>query len=127
MISQCRLIEPFACTETDSVVDVAKKLHQFRQRHIYVVNKDMFPVGIISTSDMLERVIVAGKDPKVTKAKDIMTKDITVFQDADNAKEAYKVMNKKKIVSCPVVKDKKYLGTLTYNECLRFVTNPENS
>ena len=73
-----------------------------------------------------DRIKVEGKDPKETTAKDIMTKEICVYDDSDDAKEAYKCMTKKDIVSVPIVKDKKYIGTLAFNEALKFVTNPDN-
>lgn len=126
MISKCKLIQPFSCKDDTPVQDVAKKLHEFRQRHIYVVDGSEKPVGIISVSDLLERVIIAGKDPTQLVAKDIMTAEICPFDDEQDAREAYKCMVKKQIISVPITQSDKYVGTLTYNETLKYITNPEH-
>lgn len=126
MISKCKLLEPFCCKDTDKIAEVARKLHEFQQRHIYVVNADDYPVGIISISDLLHRVLAQDKNPADLQAKDVMTKEICIFDDNDDAREAYKAMSKQSIVSCAVVQDKKFIGILTFNTTLNYVTNPDN-
>src|SRR3989344_4699833 len=124
MIAQCKLIEPFFCKNTDTVQSISQKLGEFSQRHIYVVDAKNYPVGIISITDLVNRVLAKGLDPKKTLAQDIMTTEITIFDDEQDAKEAYSLMIKNHVVSVPVVQDGKYIGTLTYNEALRYMTTP---
>ncbi len=126
MISKCFLVEPFVCKASDSVADVTKKLMEKDQRHIYVVDDAQKPVGIISTTDVLKKVVVEGKSASDLKAEDIMTKDILVFDDEDDCRKAYKAMNEKSVVSCAVVQDNKMVGVLTLKEAIRFVTDPKN-
>ena len=80
MISKCTLIEPFYCKEDDSVVEVAKKLRGTTIRQIFVVDEKTYPVGLISTTDINNRVVAEGKDPKKMKAKEIMSKTIDIFK-----------------------------------------------
>ena len=126
MISKCYLIEPFVCNQKDAVGDVAKKLREFEQRHIYVVDDDQKPVGLISVSDILDKVVIAGKDPTGVKAEDIMSRDILVFDDEDDAKKAYKAMSEKGFVSSAVTQNGKMVGVLTLKETIKFVTDPKN-
>ena len=57
---------------------------------------------------------------------EIMTHEILVFDDGEDARAAYKAMNEKGVVSCAVVQHAKMVGTLTLKEAVRFVTNPKN-
>ena len=51
-IKECILIEPYTCEEGDTVIEVSRKLRQTTLRHIFVVDKEMRPVGIISVIDI---------------------------------------------------------------------------
>ncbi|HDD70697.1 MAG TPA: CBS domain-containing protein [Candidatus Woesearchaeota archaeon] len=129
MISKCYLVEPFVCNENDSIADVAKKLKEYAQRHIFVVNDNKKPVGIISVTDILDKIVVANKNVADFKAKDIMNKDILVFDDSEQVKGAYKAMVEKKITSCAICdhdKGDEIIGILTLKEALRCLTSPEH-
>ena len=125
MISNCYLIEPFTCTVNDKIADVAKKLQKYAQRHIYVVEGEK-PVGIISISDIMDKIVIAGKNAADFKAKDVMNKNVLVFQEKDEVKKAYKAMTDKGVVSCVVVEKGKMVGTLSLKEAVRSITDPEN-
>ncbi len=125
MISECYLVEPFVCKETDTVADVGTKLRKFDQRHIFVVADDK-PVGIISVTDILDKVVSAGKNAAQVIAKEVMTKDILIFDDGDDVRKAYKAMFEKKIVSCAITQHDKIVGILTLKEAISSVTNPKN-
>ena len=126
MISECYLVEPFICKEADKVSDIAKKLKKFDQRHIYVVTESNQPTGIISISDILEKIVVDGKDGKKVLAKEIMTKSILVFDDATDLRKAYTSMNEKGVVSCAITVKNKMVGILTLKEAIRYITDPKN-
>ena len=126
MISKCYLIEAFKCKENDTVADVAKKLKEYAQRHIYVVDESDKPVGIISVTDVLDKVVIANKNVADLKAKDIMTSGVLVFDDSDPVKKAYKAMNDKKVVSCAITESGKMVGILSLKEAIRYVTDPKN-
>lgn len=126
MISECFLVEPFTCREGDGISEVAKKLKEFRQRHIYVVDEDNKPVGIISITDILDKVVIPAKNAAELTAKDVMVSDIIVHDDNDDVKAAYKEMVEKGVVSCAVTESGKMIGSLTIKEALRFLTDPAN-
>lgn len=126
MISECFLVEPFTCSENDSVDEVAKKLKEFRQRHIYVVDDNFKPVGIISITDILDKVVIPSKNASEMTAKDVMVTNIIVHDDNDDVKSAYKDMVEKGVVSCAVTEKGKMVGTLAMKEALRYITDPAN-
>lgn len=126
MISTCYLIEPFTCKENESVSEIAKKLKQFGQRQIYVVDESQKPVGIVSITDLMDKIVIEQKDPSKMVAKDVMNKDVIVFDDSDDVKKAYKAMTERGVVTCAVVQGQKMVGMLSLKEALKCVTDPKN-
>jgi predicted transcriptional regulator len=118
-IKSCVLIEAFKCREEESVVDVAKKLKIITLRHIFVVNKEDYPVGIISVSDINNRVVAENKDASKLKAKDIMSHPIKVCDYEEDINGFLEKLMKDKHVMAPVVREKKMIGVVTINQLLK--------
>lgn len=119
MISKCTLIEPFYCKEDDTVVEVAKKLRGSTIRQIFVVDGKNYPIGLISTTDINNRVVAEGKDPKKIKAKEIMSKTVDVFKKDEEIAKVYKEMrDHKRLMSAIIDEKKKFIGMLTIGEAL---------
>ena len=124
-IKDCVLIEAFKCKENDNVVDVAKKLREITLRHIFVVNDEETPVGIISVIDINNRVVAEGKDPNSVFAKDIMTKPVEIHDAEDDVEEVYKKMISKSHVMDPVIKDNKMIGIITIHQLIKHLDKNE--
>ncbi|HII16436.1 TPA: CBS domain-containing protein [Candidatus Woesearchaeota archaeon] len=118
-VKDCVLIEPFTCNEDATVVEVAKKLRETTLRHIYVVNKHYYPVGIISVIDINHRVVAAEKNPKLLKARDIMSKPIDIDELDTELEEVYTRMATKQRVMNAVAKDGKMIGILTIHQVMK--------
>ncbi len=119
LVKDCLLIEPYTCSEEESVFEIARKLRQTTLRHIFVVNRDFFPTGIISVIDINNRLVAEAKDPKTTKAKDIMTKPVDIINVNDDAQLTAKSMVEHHRSMNPVVKDNKMVGIITLNQLMR--------
>ena len=119
MLKDCTLIEPLYCQETESVMDVAKKLREHVIRHIFIVDTSKKPVGVISITDMNNRVVAEGKDAKTLKAHDIMTKPVVAFEETSDEKTAYESCVKQKVATCPVTRQGQIIGMVTIHELLR--------
>ena len=103
-------------SEGDSVIEVAKKLHEFQERRIYVINAKKMPMGIISIVDINDRVVAKGLDLKKTKAKDIMSYPLTLILDInEDILNAAKKMAEKNNYYCPVVEKGVFKGVATYH------------
>lgn len=82
-----------------------------------VVDMDMNLLGIVSEDDLLE-AIVEERDESGLKAEDIMTKNpITVSEDT-LIFDVIKILEEKKLIRVPVVKDSKLVGILTRRDIL---------
>ncbi|MBW3003550.1 CBS domain-containing protein [Candidatus Woesearchaeota archaeon] len=118
-IKDCVLIEPFKCTEEESIVEVAKKIRSKTLNHIFVVNEKDYPIGIISVTDMNNRVCAEGKDPNSLKAKDIMSQPIEVRTLDDDVEAVAKEMVSNNRVMNAVAKDGKMIGIVTLHQVLK--------
>jgi CBS domain-containing protein len=123
MIKECTLLEALQCKEEDSAVDVAKKLREYTIRYIYVTNSQEHVLGVISLSDLNNRVVAEGKNPQTVKAKDIMTKNIIVYDDETDEYEAYKQCIREGRTACPVTSKGKLVGVVTVQTLLNHITH----
>ncbi|MFA5857349.1 MAG: CBS domain-containing protein [Candidatus Pacearchaeota archaeon] len=122
-IKNCILIEAFKCNKNSSVVDVAKKFKGITLKHMFVVDENDYPIGIISITDINNRVVAEGKDPKKLIAKDIMSSPVAVADINDDLGEIYEKMVKKHTVMEPVVKENKMVGIITIHQIVKNLNN----
>lgn len=116
-IKECNLKKVISCDITDNAIDIAKKLRDNKERHIIVLEKQK-PVGIISTTDINNKVVAENKDLKKTKAKDIMTSKILVKDINEEITPVYIEMIKENIFSCPVVCNGELKGSIDLKELM---------
>jgi CBS domain-containing protein len=118
----CTLIKALACDRNTSVVEVAKILRDNKQRRILVLDSKKYPIGIISTTDMNNKVVAEDADASELKAEQIMTKPVAVVCDAkEDINKVYEKMLDKSSFFVPVTENNKLYGILTYGELLRRV------
>lgn len=118
-IRNCVLIEPFICKENESIIDVAKKLRDISLRHIFVVNEENYPIGIISMTDINNRAVAENRNLENTKAKDIMSNPIDVFDINDSVESVYEKMIEKNHVMDAVVENGKIKGIVTIHQIIK--------
>ena len=127
-VKHCVLIKPLMCGKEAPLTEAAKILRENKQRRIVVVDDKEYPVGIISTTDMNNRVVAEGADPKEIKAADVMTDKIYFVCDVeDDLSTIHKKMLEKESFFVPVTRKKKLYAILTYAEIIRQVQELINS
>lgn len=115
LIKDCKILPVVSVSEDANIVVVAKKIHQFQERRVIVTNRKKFPVGIISLVDINDRVVAKNANLKKTKAKDVMSCPIKLIADVkDSAIEMVKKMMALDNFYCPVIKNGKLKGLITY-------------
>ena len=120
LIKDCEIHPVLTVKLEDDAVTVAKRLHDFQERRIFVVNEKKFPVGIISIVDINDRLVARGKDPKKTKAKEIMTYPVNLIVDLnDSIEEVLKKMIQKDNYYVPVTDKGVIKGLLTYASIMK--------
>jgi len=75
-------------------------------------------VGIVSERDMMNRVIAAGRDPKATCVRDVMTAKPIVVEAGESTEKCLKVMQQAKIRHLPVIDGDRLLGVISLRDLL---------
>ncbi len=105
-------------TEKATVKHVAE-LMGYHQIGCLVVVKNRKPVGIVTETDMVKRVILGSVDLEKTKVKKIMSAPLVVVSPQTNLEKVSEIMWKKKIKKLPVVEKERLVGLLTTTDIVR--------
>lgn len=94
----------------DPEASVAEALALMRRRYIHslIVNKtDSSPeFGIITSTDICDKVVAQQRNPSSTKIKEVMNSPLITVQTGMELFECAKIMNKNKIHHLPVVDER---------------------
>lgn len=86
-----------------------------------VVVQDENPIGIITERDMLTRVLLESKDPKTTKAFQIMSAPLFFGDPNMTVQEAVKIMTERKIKKLPIIEEGHLVGMITLTDLARSI------
>lgn len=118
MIKKEDLQHAIICKRKDTVLEVSKILRDTLSKHLYVVDDNFKPIGVISTIDINNRVIAEDKNPSEVLADEIKINDLEVVDIEVEYEEAFQKLIKIGTNSLPVVKDEKIIGLITIYKIL---------
>jgi signal-transduction protein with cAMP-binding, CBS, and nucleotidyltransferase domain len=87
-----------------------------------IITEASKPVGIITKSDLLSRVIVAYKDPKIHKAKDIMSSPLISINSETTVLDAMKELRRRNIRRILVEKNGELVGIISETDIIRAIS-----
>jgi CBS domain-containing protein len=102
----------------DSVHDAVVKMNKFDVGSVIVTNNSR-PVGIITSKNILNRVVEPRLDAGTVRAKDIMSSPIITIEPDASLEDAAKLMAKKKIKKLAVMDRDKILGVLSTSDIVK--------
>ena len=100
-----------------SVLDAAILMHENRIGAVVVLENGEMR-GIFSERDILNKVIVAGRDPRKTRVSELMTRDVIV---ADASETYEQCLEKMKKIGCrhlPIVEKENLIGMVSIRDLL---------
>jgi len=101
-----------------TVLEAAKLMKNKGIGNVIVVEKDL-PIGILTESDILKKVVAEGKEAKVTKVKDVMSTPVLVTDPYVTLEQAMRIMGKCNIRRLPVTENGKLIGVITQKDISR--------
>jgi len=106
--------------ENSTILSAAKVMAKSRRGYVVVLKKGK-PIGILTDSDIIEKVISKNKDPSKIKVKELMSTPVIIVHPDVEISEAARIMRKNLIKRLPVVshKDGKLIGILTETDIAR--------
>ena len=104
--------------ERATVKEAAELMNQHGIGCLIVV-KNGKPVGIVTETDMVKRVILGPVDPENTMVRKIMSRPLVVVDTQISIEEASKIMRERKIRKLPVMEKGRLVGLITTTDIVR--------
>lgn len=105
----------------DSIFKISNLMKERKVSSTIIIDQNYAPHGIITERDIVRRVISDGKDPKTTKATEIMSKPLLTVREDNSLYELSKKMVKNKIRRLPVIKANNTLvGIVTVTDIMKY-------
>lgn len=108
--------------ESKTVKDAAEIIKRTRRGFLVVV-KGNKPVGVLSDSDIIRKVVSENKVPSKIKIKDVMTKYFVSIDSSEDLLSAVRKMKRGNVHRLPVIDSGKIVGVISLTDVAR--TSPE--
>ena len=117
---------------SDSIFVISNLMKERKVGSIIIIitqNDQNYPIGIITERDIVRRVISDNKDPKHTKATEVMSTPLITTETNTYVYDVSVKMVKNKIRRLPVVKGKTLSGIVTITDIIKYFhkKNKENN
>ncbi len=120
--------EVFFITESQTVHDAARYLREKQVRSVGVLNPAGALVGVVSQSDVSDKVAAENKCPAWTRVSEIMTSNPIVVPPSTHLDECVRLMEHHGIYHLPVVDEMEvYRGMISAQDLLRVIASDEKA
>ena len=113
----------FSILEDKSVLEAAQYLREKGVRSAGVVNAAGKLIGVISQSDISDKVAAENKCPAWIKVSDIMTRDLLRVTPAMTFDESLRLMEQNGVYHLLILDQEKFLGMLSVSDLLRVMVS----
>jgi signal-transduction protein with cAMP-binding, CBS, and nucleotidyltransferase domain len=120
-LRQANLEQARSLSVDSSLITVAKFLRDNKLRHVYLIDEKEFPVGIVSITDINNKVVAEGKDPKMLKAEAVMTTPVHMMDIDHEPSKAYAEMLAHDTYTLPITDNGLLVGVLSMKEILNIL------
>ncbi|MCW3997669.1 MAG: CBS domain-containing protein [Candidatus Bathyarchaeota archaeon] len=100
--------------ENYTTVDEIVKSMSYKNKNFVMIEQSGIPTGIITTRDIIVRMLTQGLDPSIKIAREIYTNPLVVVEQTATVEEAAKLMQDWQIKHLPVTNKGKLVGMITY-------------
>ena len=106
--------------ENATVTHAVSLLHSSKAETIIVTTKEGKPIGIVTDTDILDKVVSRGEDSDFVNLKSIMSSPIITISSTATVKQALDLMRRNRIKRLPVTADK--IGDISNDKIIGIVT-----
>jgi CBS domain-containing protein len=117
------MVKPVITIDLNKTAQDAGILMKKIRRGCLIVTKNGKPVGILTDSDLIRKIVSQDVQPSKVKIKDIMSKPLVTVKPEDDILIAVGKMKKNNIHRLPVVKEGKVIGIISLTDIA--YTSPE--
>ena len=120
--------EVYSIRDDATVHDTARYLRERQMRSVGVLDKDGQLVGVVSQSDISDKVAAENKCPAWMRVSEIMTTDLVTVTPDRPLNDCLRLMEQHGIYHLLVVDgDGGYRGMLSVSDLLRFIASDEKA
>jgi trk system potassium uptake protein TrkH len=103
----------FLTLEEDTTVATAVEQMQEQKLDSIIVSREGIAVGIVTNSDVVEKVVLKGEDSKMVAIRSIMSSPLVTMSSTGTVKQALQLMRVNKIKRVPVTDNTGVIGIVT--------------
>ena len=118
IIKEAMKSNPVVVKPTITVLEAARLMKEKKIGNVLVV-EDNQPIGILTESDIIKKVVAEGKTSRNVLVEEVMTTPVIVTEPYIPVEEAMKTMGKCNIRRLPVVENGKLIGIITHKDISR--------
>jgi CBS domain-containing protein len=120
--------EVFAIPENKSVLDAAKYLREKQVRSVGVVDSSGKLVGVVSQSDISDKVAAENKCPAWLNVSEIMSRELLTVTPEVTFDESLRLMEQNGVYHLLILGEgNKYLGMLSVSDLLKVMASDEKA
>jgi len=101
-----------------TVLETVLAMTERRAGAIPIVEDDML-VGVFSERDLLRRVVAAGRDPSITRIREVMTRDVVTATLTESVDECLDKMKRAGCRHLPIESDGRVIAMIAMRDLLR--------
>lgn len=120
--------EVYAIPEDKSVLDAAQYLREKQVRSVGVVNGSGAVVGVISQSDVSDKVAAENKCPAWMKVSEVMSRGLLTVTPSTTFEDCLRLMEQNSVYHLLILdEEKRYFGMLSVSDLLRVMVTDEKA
>jgi CBS domain-containing protein len=122
--------DPICCLQDDTVVKIAQLMGKNDIGPIVVIESELTKkiTGIVTDRDLALKVVAEGRDPRLTKAGDVMTRKVITVRANDDLQKAFDMMTELQLRRIPVVDHSdRIVGILAQADVVTRVNQPQHT
>ena len=117
LVKEAMKVNPISIQYNSSVQKAAMLMTKEKHGHCIVMQNK--PIGIITESDILQKIVSKGKDSSKVKVNEIMNSPLIVIDPYITVHEAMKIMARCNIRRLPVIENDELIGVITERDIVR--------
>ena len=118
LVKEAMKYNPVMVSPMITVFEAAQTMKKHKIGNV-LVGENKHPVGILTESDILKKVVAEGKNPRDVLVDDVMSTPIIVIDPYVSLEDAMKTMGKCNIRRLPVMENNELVGIITQRDILR--------
>ena len=110
---------PVIIKSSATVLEAAKEMRNEKVGSVIAVENGK-PVGILTESDILKKIVAEGKDASKIKVKNVMSTPLISISPDEKVEKALKMFGENRIRRLPVIENGKLVGIITERDIVQF-------